>query len=164
LIAAPALRNARPWLLLVLLGMFALPALAIAQDQGTEVMVERRVFDIARQLRCPICVSESVAASSSQIALTMRQEIQELVLAGRTDAEILEHFQAAYGDWIRLEPPKRGLHLLVWLLPFVVALAGLVMLIGFIRRSTRAGNEEVQVDEEDMARLRRELSSGDGRP
>lgn len=144
----------RRWLLPLLL---VLSALAAAQE-SSGVTIEARVFDIARQLRCPICVSESVAASSSQIAITMRDEIQELVQAGLSDREILDSFTESYGDWVLLEPPRRGLHLLVWLLPAVVAVVGLVMLVGFMRRSTRAGNEEVNVSETDLERLRQHLN------
>jgi cytochrome c-type biogenesis protein CcmH len=149
-------RTAGPRLLLCLALLAALlTGLALGQADG--VTLERRVFEIARQLRCPVCVSESVAASSSQIALTMKQEIQDLVLAGRSDAEILDHFSSAYGDWIRLEPPKRGVHLLVWLLPGVVALAGVIMLAGFVRRWTRAGSVTPQVDEAGLKRVQEEL-------
>lgn len=148
-------RAASQRVLLALLLVF--PLAGAAPGAGDVVLIERQVFDIARQLRCPICVSESVAASSSQIAITMRQEIQELLNEGLSEAEILASFQAAYGDWILLEPPRRGLHLLVWLLPVVVAAAGAVLLYGFVRRSVKAGNEEVKVDEADLERLRHEL-------
>lgn len=127
-------------------------AFALAQPAG--VTLEARVFEIAKQLRCPICVSESVAASSSQISLTMRAEIQELVQAGLSDQEILDSFTESYGDWVLLKPPRRGVHLLVWLLPVVVAAAGAAMLVAFMRRSTRAGTEEIDVSESDLERLR----------
>lgn len=133
--------------------LLVLGGLAFTQD-GSGVTIEARVFDIARQLRCPICVSESVAASSSQIAVTMREEIQELVQAGLTDQEILASFTESYGDWVLLEPPRRGLHLLVWLLPAVVAVVGLIMLVGFMRRSVKAGSEDIEVNESDLKRLR----------
>jgi len=133
--------------------LLVLGGLAFAQA-GSGVTIEARVFDIARQLRCPICVSESVAASSSQIAVTMREEIQELVQAGLTDQEILASFTESYGDWVLLEPPRRGLHLLVWLLPAVVAVVGLIMLVGFMRRSVKAGSEDIEVNESDLKRLR----------
>ena len=32
------------------------------------VQLDSRVFDIARQLRCPVCTSESVADSSVELA------------------------------------------------------------------------------------------------
>ncbi len=147
----------RRWLFTALL---LLSTLVVAQESG--VTIEARVFDLARQLRCPICVSESVAASSAQISLTMRNEIQEMVLAGMSDQEILASFTESYGDWILLEPPRRGIHLLVWLLPVVVAAAGAIMLVGFLRRSTRAGTEEVTVSDEELKRLH-EVMAEEGR-
>src|SRR5690625_1740495 len=114
-------------------------AFALAQPAG--VTLEARVFEIAKQLRCPICVSESVAASSSQISLTMRAEIQELVQAGLSDQEILDSFTESYGDWVLLKPPRRGVHLLVWLLPVAVIAVGAVLLYSFTRRSARAGTD-----------------------
>ena len=146
----------RRWLVLLLL---LIAPLGLAQEAG--VTMEARVFDIARQLRCPICVSESVAASSAQISQTMRAEIQEYILAGLSDQQILDEFTAAYGDWILLEPPRRGIHLLVWLLPVVVAIAGAAMLIGFMRRSTRAAAEPVEVSDEELERLREVLGQKD---
>lgn len=147
----------RRWLVLLLL---LIAPLVLAQET-TGVTMEARVFDIARQLRCPICVSESVAASSAQISQTMRAEIQEYILAGLSDQEILDEFTAAYGDWILLEPPRRGIHLLVWLLPVIVAIAGAAMLIGFMRRSTRAAAEPVEVSDEELKRLREVMGQKD---
>lgn len=147
----------RRWLVLLLL---LIAPLVLAQET-TGVTMEARVFDIARQLRCPICVSESVAASSAQISQTMRAEIQEYILAGLSDQEILDEFTAAYGDWILLEPPRRGIHLLVWLLPVIVAIAGAAMLIGFMRRSTRAAAEPVEVSDEELERLREVMGQKD---
>lgn len=139
----------------ILLLLALLTSAVLAQESG--VTLERRVFEVAKQLRCPVCVSESVAASSSEIALTMKQEIQDLVLAGRDDSEILDQFAASYGDWIRLEPPKRGVHLLVWLLPVVVALVGVILLTGFVRRWTQAGKNVPEVDAAALQRVREEL-------
>lgn len=142
---------------ILMLFLLFLPGIALAQDTSG-VVTEAQVFDIARKLRCPICVSESVAASSAQISVTMREEIREHLRAGLSEQEIMNEFTAAYGDWVLLEPPRQGIHLLVWLLPVVVAVVGAIMLVGFMRRSTRAGAEKVDVDEEDLERLRQEMS------
>lgn len=157
--ARPATRWLGPlrWgalLLALLLGGLAWPTPAAAQ---AEVVTEARVYEIAKLLRCPVCVSESVAASSSPISVQMREQIQEMLVQGRSEREILGYFQERYGDWILLEPPKRGLHLLVWLLPAVAALVGLALLLTLVRRWTRAGREVPAVDEADLQRLREAL-------
>jgi cytochrome c-type biogenesis protein CcmH len=146
--------------LLALAGPLVVPAaVAPAQSAGAgQARLEARTFEIAEQLRCPVCVSESVAQSSSQISIEMRQIIQAQLEQGRGEREILAYFQERYGDWILLEPPKRGLHLLVWLLPAAAALAGLVALTLFMRRWLSASREPVDVDESDLRRVRDALS------
>jgi cytochrome c-type biogenesis protein CcmH len=144
------------WSLLALL-LFAPFPIGVAQDDGAD-RLEARTFEVADQLRCPVCVSESVAQSSSPISIQMRQIIQEQLEQGRSEAEILAFFQERYGDWILLEPPKRGLHLLVWLLPAVAGLAGIVALALFMRRWLRASREPIEVDEGDLRRVRDALA------
>ncbi len=125
------------------------------------VQLDSRVFDIARQLRCPVCTSESVADSSVELAQQMRQIIKEQLEAGRSEDEILSYFQARYGDWILLDPPKRGLHLVVWVLPVAGAVAGVAALAVLGRRWVTRSREPVEVDPADVARVRAEL---EGRP
>ena len=134
-----------------------LAGIVLAQD----VQLENRVFEIAAKLRCPICTSESVADSSVQLAVEMRQIIQEQLSQGRSETEILAFFQQSYGDWILLDPPKRGLHLLVWILPVVGAVIGVTALLVLGRRWQRRSREPIDVDPEDLARVRSELASGE---
>lgn len=139
--------------LLLLAGSAAAQAPSARGDQ-----IDARTFEIADKLRCPVCVSESVAQSSSEISLEMRQIIQGQLEQGRSEREILTFFQERYGDWILLEPPKRGLHLLVWLLPAAAALAGSAALVLLMRRWLRASREPIEVDENDLKRVRDALS------
>jgi cytochrome c-type biogenesis protein CcmH len=125
-----------------------------------EVILEQQVFEIARQLRCPVCVSESVADSSAEISVQMRDIIQEQLEQGKSPQEILAFFQERYGDWILLNPPKRGLHLLVWILPLLVALLGLGLLSLFFQRWTRASKQSIEVDEAELERVREALKQG----
>ncbi|HEX7040895.1 MAG TPA: cytochrome c-type biogenesis protein CcmH [Trueperaceae bacterium] len=138
--------------------LLALLCAALAQA----VELDSRVFDIARQLRCPVCTSESVADSSAELAQQMREIIQQQLDEGRSEAEILAFFQARYGDWILLDPPKRGLHLVVWVLPIAAGVAGVAALVVLGRRWVSRSREPVEVDPEDIARVRSELE-GRGR-
>lgn len=137
------------------LALLALAFAAFAQD----VEIESRVFDIARKLRCPVCVSESVADSNAQLAQQMRALIQQQLEEGRSEDQIYAYFQARYGDWIMLEPPKRGIHLLVWLLPVIVAIAAVVTVALLARRWLAAARTPVQADADDVARVRAQLGA-----
>jgi cytochrome c-type biogenesis protein CcmH len=144
-----------PAVLAAVLALAASAFLAFAFAQDVEI--ESRVFDIARKLRCPVCVSESVADSNAQLAQQMRALIQQQLEEGRDEEQIYAYFQARYGDWIMLEPPKRGIHLFVWLLPMLVAIAAVVTVAVLARRWLAAARTPVQADEHDLERVRAQL-------
>lgn len=136
------------------------PAQESASGPGSTVELEARVFDITRQLRCPTCVSESVADSNAAISIEMRRQVQTQLEQGRSEAEILAFFQERYGDWVLLEPPRRGIHLFVWWLPGIALAAGVgglaFLMVRWTRNAQRAG-AETPPDEGDLARVRAAL-------
>lgn len=139
-------------------------ATAFAQEAsrgpGSTVELQSRVFDITRQLRCPTCVSESVADSNAAIAIEMRNQVQNQLEDGRSETEILAFFQERYGDWVLLEPPRRGVHLLVWWLPGIALAAGAgglgLLMVRWTRNARREGTE-ARPDDDDLARVRAAL-------
>ena len=133
----------------------SLAYLVQAQDQTTPL--ESKVFEIARKLRCPVCTAESVGDSSSSVAIEMRNVIQDQLEQGKSKQEILDFFQERYGDWILLDPPKRGVHLLVWILPIIAALMGLTLLSILFRRWTKKSKAPINVSTEDLERVREEM-------
>jgi cytochrome c-type biogenesis protein CcmH len=94
-----------------------------------------RVAELEGQLRCPVCKSVSIAESPSETAVAMRRSVAEQVAAGRSDAEILEYFEARYGEWVVLDPVARGRGVWLLVLPAVVAVGGLVLVLTRTRRS-----------------------------
>lgn len=143
------------WLrpLLAVVALLLLGAVALAQ----EVQLETRVFEIARQLRCPSCVSESVSDSSAPIAQQMREIIQDQLVAGRSETEILAYFQTRYGDWILLDPPKRGIHLVAWFLPIIVGVVAVAVVALLARRWLANSRKTIEATPEELARVRSQL-------
>jgi len=127
---------------------------------GTAVELSDRAYAIASELRCPVCTAESVADSNAQISAEMRTLIQQQLDAGKSEAQIIHYFRQRYGDWILLDPPKRGVHLLLWLLPVLALLGGVVALVLLVRRWRAAADEVPQADPEALARVRRALARG----
>lgn len=95
-----------------------------------------RGYELQQRLRCPVCTSVSIAESQSDTAVAMRRAVDEQIAAGRSDAQIIDYFRARYGNWVLIDPPARGATLLLWLLPAVVALAGLGAVLARARRSS----------------------------
>lgn len=124
-----------------------------------EVQLEREVFNIAGELRCPVCRSESAADSNAETSIEFRDIIRERLQDGQSEAQILTYFQRTYGDWILLDPPRRGLYLWVWGLPVAVGVLGLGLLGYFLTRWRKNAAAPVEASPEDLERVRRELGS-----
>jgi cytochrome c-type biogenesis protein CcmH len=113
-------------------------ALAVAgRSSGGGATIEDRTQAIAAGLRCPVCQNLSVADSPSQLAGEMRTEIADRLRAGATDAEIRAYFVQRYGEWVLLEPPRRGFDLIPWLVPIVGLLVGAGIWFALVRRRPR---------------------------
>jgi cytochrome c-type biogenesis protein CcmH len=132
----------RRWLMFLLLalastawhGLHAGDARPLAEDELTE----KRLVAIASELRCLVCQNESLAGSNAELAVDLRREIRTLISDGRSDAEVLEFMVSRYGDFVRYRPPLKGSTLLLWFVPGVLFIVGLVTLVLYLRRRDRA--------------------------
>ncbi len=101
---------------------------------------EARARWLEGRLKCPVCRTQSVLESTSFMALEMRAKIRELIAAGRSDGEILDYFADRYGDYILLEPRKKGFALSAYVLPVLAVLAGgAAILVALARRAGPGG-------------------------
>jgi cytochrome c-type biogenesis protein CcmH/NrfF len=108
--------------------------------------LEAEAKRIAALLRCPVCQGLSVGDSPSAMATNMRQQIRELVAAGFDEDQILSYFEAAYGEFVRLQPPLRGVNWLVWLAPGLGLLLGLGI-VSWVLRGSAETSEAVAATE-----------------
>lgn len=93
----------------------------------------------ARKLRCPTCQGMSVAESPAEGARAMKGEVRKLREKGYSDQQVLDFFEASYGEFILLEPHKKGANLALWLTPAAVAaVGGLFVLFGVRRKAPPA--------------------------
>jgi cytochrome c-type biogenesis protein CcmH len=123
------------WLVWAALGVVALVALAVstARSDGARTP-EQRIDAIARTLKCPPCEGESVYESRNSVALNIKNEIARQIRAGQTDDEIRASVAERFGDSVLLVPSASGVDSLVWILPVVVGVAGVVGLAVAFRR------------------------------
>ena len=136
----------------VFLLFFAVFGLAHAQ-----VQLEQQVFKIAGELRCPVCRAESASDSSSASSIEFRNIIREQLQDGQNEAQILAFFQEKYGDWILMDPPRRGLYLWVWGLPLAAGVLGLGTLGYFLRRWRQNAAVPQELSLEERERVQQEL-------
>ena len=89
---------------------------------GFQSSVEERLYSLNRDLMCPVCDGLTLEQSQAAPALEMKDEIKKMVIQGKTDEEIKEHFVQKFGIEILANPPKKGFDSLVWLAPLVFLL------------------------------------------
>jgi cytochrome c-type biogenesis protein CcmH len=118
--------------LALLVAVLVPPALAASSPA-----LDEQVRAVAARLRCPVCQNESVADSPSELSGQMREDIRRRLQQGESPDAIVAYFVSRYGQWILLDPPRRGLGWILWLAPAAVLAAGLVIAIRFVRRTAQ---------------------------
>ena len=127
------IRNLKFIILPFLVQLFSVLPLAVAAQPPD---LEAQARQIAAELRCPVCQNLSAGDSPSELAQQMKGIILEQLKEGKSADEIKAYFVSKYGEWVLLSPPARGFGLLVWVLPYVVAVAGIVLVLLVVRRWT----------------------------
>ncbi|SFC16836.1 cytochrome c-type biogenesis protein CcmH [Marinospirillum celere] len=93
-----------------------------------------RFHELGAVLRCPMCENQSIIDSESPSAFDMRQELYRLLEEGYTDDEVFEYLKSRFGEFIHYRPPVRQDTWLLWFLPPVLIVGGLLLLV-FLARS-----------------------------
>ncbi len=138
---------------------------ASAQDTSdTELL--NRVYDLARQLYCPVCPNETLDACRTQACAEWREEIRQQMVAGQSDEQIIANFIARYGERVigsPQDPTLRALSLITpWALAVIaVAVGGYTLwrwrLRGASETLAPAPAAPASGDDEYRARLERDL-------
>lgn len=109
----------------------------IAQPLYADVAIEARLTALSRELRCVVCQNEALVDSPAELAEVMRQEIRDLMKAGKTDQQVIDFLTARYGDFVLFRPPFKPVTYLLWAGPFLfLALGGLVWFVALRARRT----------------------------
>jgi len=105
--------------------------------------IDDRARRIGQEIQCPVCQGLSVADSPSQLAGQMRGIIRTKLEAGEDRDAILTYFVERYGESVLLAPPRSGLAIIIWLVPYVGGLGALALVFWIIhhRRSTASKPE-----------------------
>jgi cytochrome c-type biogenesis protein CcmH len=89
---------------------------------------------ISSELRCVVCQNLSVADSPSEMAQQMRVIVRDQLQAGKSPEQIKDFFVSKYGEWVLLKPKITGISALLWILPYVVLVLGVLSALWFVRR------------------------------
>ena len=140
--------------------------------------LDQRAQEVASQLQCPVCNGESVEDSPSGLAAEMRSLIRQKLAQGQSEQQVIQYFEARYGNTILESPPAQGFTLMIWLPPVAMLALGayVVFVLGREWRgaaalapaTTEADDAASGLTDEERRRLReallREMEQDEGLP
>jgi cytochrome c-type biogenesis protein CcmH len=130
-------------LLALLTVMFALRGGAVdVNGQLENPALQTRFESIAKELRCLVCQNESIADSNADLAVDLRQQVREMLVAGKSDDDIFKYMTDRYGDFVRFAPPLGPKTYLIWGAPFIALLLGVVIIVRIVRQRSRMPLDE----------------------
>jgi cytochrome c-type biogenesis protein CcmH len=97
---------------------------ATGPEKLADPRLEARAVALQKQLRCVVCQGESLDESNAPLAADLRHLIRQMIMHGRTDAEIENYLVARYGDFVLMKPPLEPETYLLWFGPLIVVMIG----------------------------------------
>lgn len=138
----------------LLLGLMTLDARAIDTEQDLPTPeLQARYDHLINELRCLVCQNNSIADSNSGLASDLRREVHGMLLAGKTDREVLTFMTDRYGDFVLFRPPLVRRTLLLWFAPALLLVIGALVAIRVVRGRMRMAGADT--DDSDLESERR---------
>jgi cytochrome c-type biogenesis protein CcmH len=116
--------------------VLALSAVSVlAQDDSQDSTVtDDEVNTVARDIYCPVCENTPLDVCQTQACADWRELIRTKLASGESKQDIFDYFARQYGDGVLANPPRRGVSLIMlWVLPVVLILLGLLFFSRFMR-------------------------------
>lgn len=89
--------------------------------------LEARARALSHELRCLVCQGQDIDSSDAAFAKDIRTLVRARIMAGDSDAEVLDYIRQRYGDYVLMRPPVSTGTIVLWGLPFLVLAAGIVI-------------------------------------
>lgn len=149
---------------MIVLCLFVLSVSAqVAKPLTDNPELEKRLTNLASELRCLVCQNETLADSQADLAQDLRAQIREQMKAGKSDKEIVAYLTDRYGEFVLYRPPVKPTTYLLWFGPFVLLLGGLAFLYRFINQRRQLITEHpLSAEEHRRAEELLKVASGKG--
>jgi cytochrome c-type biogenesis protein CcmH len=133
--------------------ILVLPAPARADEAApasVDPVLEKKMTEIAAELRCLVCQNQTIADSNADLAVDLRRQVREMLQQGKGQQEILDYMTARYGDFVLYRPPLKGTTAVLWFAPGVLLVLGAVVLVIVLRRRARLSDDAFETDDDPL--------------
>ncbi len=129
----------------------AAPATASEAAPATaDPALEARVMKVSSELRCLVCQNETIAASHADLAVDLRNQVREMLRAGKSEREVYDYMTARYGDFVLYRPPLKSTTVPLWFGPPILLGVGLLALWLLLRHRSKLPPERFEPDEAEL--------------
>ncbi len=105
-----------------------------ANETKTINIIEKKISEISSNIRCLVCRNQSIYDSNSDFAKDIKKIIKNKLKNGENNKKIYDYLQSRYGDYILFKPPLQTNTILLWFLPFVFIVLGImIMLLKYVK-------------------------------
>jgi cytochrome c-type biogenesis protein CcmH len=141
----------RAVLLIVLAFAVVQTALAIDPTTIPDPQLQARYQNLTHELRCMQCLNQSIADSPVELAGELRNEVREMIVAGKTDDQIRDYMVARYGEFILFRPRFSARNVWLWFGPAIMLVIGAAIAVRIIRQRTKLVAQDNEPLEEEAA-------------
>ena len=130
--------------ILIILLMILMPLTALAEIDVYNFKTPEQLklyTKLTEELRCLVCQNQSLSASNAGLAKDLRKQTHDMVMKGKTYSQIIAYMTHRYGDFVIYKPPLKKTTLLLWLGPFLILVAGCLVLIITLLKQRRNTDE-----------------------
>ncbi|HSB66027.1 MAG TPA: cytochrome c-type biogenesis protein CcmH [Anaerolineales bacterium] len=113
--------------LLILIALISIFSIVTVVDAQENVPSDDEVNAIAKKLYCPVCPNTPLDVCETKACEDWRAQIRDQLTAGWNEPRIIDYFVAQYGERVLAEPQRKGFSSLVWMLPVVGVVLGVVI-------------------------------------
>lgn len=115
---------------------------------------QQRYQKLIGELRCLVCQNQTLADSHADLAQDLRQEVYQMIIAGKQNQDIIDFLVERYGDFVLYRPPLNPSTWILWFAPFVLLLLAVVFIVHSIRRRSQESVQQLnQQEQEKLSRL-----------
>jgi cytochrome c-type biogenesis protein CcmH len=128
----------------------------------------KTIVRLEDKLMAPCCYSQTIRVHMSTEAEQMREEVTEMVLAGKSEQDIIKYYKAKYGETILVVPDGKAGQI-AYGVPLIVSLSAFGLLAFGIRRTLHMQSVETTTLQPNLVgsapsgvleRIRQEVSEG----
>ena len=97
--------------------------------------LDNKIRELTLELRCMTCQNQSVYDSDSEFANDIRNIVKEKLNEGLNEKEIKIFLTDRYGEYILFKPYFNVKNLILWLFPFILIIASMIVFIRNLKKN-----------------------------